>query len=121
MRIDLRFDSDYLPILTKLQSYDEGMIEFCKHSLEKFTKYLIYTGKDLQTTAIDDLTPTVDSINSETDIKAFIANNKTGNPMFQREDFHSAPDLTLPNGKLIKIEQLNSLKSALSSSPSTEE
>jgi hypothetical protein len=32
-------------------------------------------------------------INAETDIKVFIANNKTGNPYFQREEFNAAPDI----------------------------
>jgi hypothetical protein len=95
-----------------------------RHTLDKFTKYVDLPGKDLcahaygptgnnpDDASIPFLQSAVDSINPEHDIKVFIANNRTGNPVIQREEFQSAPDL-LVVGKTVKLESLNALKNAL--------
>ncbi len=63
------------------------MIAYCKHSLEKFARYLDNIGKDMMLCASQDLSAAADVISPETDIKAFISNNRTGNPIIQREEF----------------------------------
>jgi hypothetical protein len=81
MRIDLRFETDYLPVLAQLQEADDNMIQFSRNSLEKFSRYLDLAGRDLSNCGVKDIAEACDSINAETDIKAFIANNRTGNPV----------------------------------------
>lgn len=100
MTIDLRFEADYLPVLKKVQASDEGMLQFMRHSLDKFVRYMDLPGRDLSLHAVggqsdDYVTPpslqlAVDSINPEADIKVFIANNRTGNPYLVREEFSAA-------------------------------
>jgi hypothetical protein len=109
MTIDLKFENDYLPVLHNLQLSDDGMIQFCKHSLDKFSRYVENTGTDLLACGAQDLQGAIDVINSDTDIKVFIANNRTGNPHIQREDFQTAPDLMVV-GKTIKLETFQALK-----------
>ena len=45
----------------------------------------------------------IDSINVNSDIKAFICNNKTGNPPLQREEFQQPIEIVV-NGKVIKLD-----------------
>jgi hypothetical protein len=131
MTIDLRFESDYLPVLKKLQVNDEGMLQFMRHSLDKFTRYLDLPGRDLSLhaygsnpqnpVATEDyvipgtLQQAVDSINPENDIKVFIANNRTGNPYLAREEFSAAPDIVL-HGRQLKLDTLVHIKNSMAGS-----
>lgn len=47
MRIDLRFESEYLPVLQRLQESDDSMIQFSKNSLEKFGRFVDFIGRDI--------------------------------------------------------------------------
>ena len=109
MTIDLKFENEYLPVLHNIQLSDDGMIQFCKHSLDKFSHYVEHTGSDILACGAQDLQGAIDIISSETDIKVFIANNRTGNPHIQREDFQAAPDLQVL-GKYIKLDHFQALK-----------
>jgi hypothetical protein len=46
MRIDLKVESEYFPILQKLQENDDSMIHFTKNSLEKYARYTEGIGQD---------------------------------------------------------------------------
>jgi hypothetical protein len=82
MTIDLKFESDYLPVLHNLQLSDDSMIQYSKHSLEKFARYVEHTGSDIYECGKQDLQAAVEMINAENDLKVFIGNNRTGNPSF---------------------------------------
>ena len=96
-----------------------------RHTLDKFTKYVDLPGKDLcahaygptsntlqEEASIPFLQSAVDSINPEHDIKVFIANNRTGNPMLVREEFQPAGDFIL-HGHTLKIDTLLMIKNTL--------
>ena len=54
----------------------------------------------------------MDSINPEHDIKVFIANNRTGNPTLEREEFQPAGDFIL-HGHPLKLDTLVMIKNTL--------
>jgi hypothetical protein len=55
--------------------------------LEKLSRYIETIGKDFVQCGGVDIAAAVDQINPETDINGFIATNRTGNPIMQREEF----------------------------------
>jgi len=46
MRLDLKVESEYFPVLQKLQENDDSMIHFTKNSLEKYARYVDAIGQD---------------------------------------------------------------------------
>lgn len=40
MRIDIKLESEYFPVLQRLQENDDSMIHFTKNSLEKYNRYV---------------------------------------------------------------------------------
>jgi hypothetical protein len=117
MRIDLKLESEYYPILQRLQENDDSMIQFTKNSLEKYSRYVEGIGLDFTKQSTEELNEAIEQINPETDLKAFIMNNRRGTPQLQREDIHHPPDIIV-NGKIIKFESFNSLKSTLTGNAS---
>jgi hypothetical protein len=67
-----------------------------------------------------DLVSAADIINCETDVKAFIAGNRTGNPYFQREEFHGAPDLQVL-GRQVRLDSLAAMRNTIKKSEHQEE
>ena len=60
MRIDIRYESEYLPLLILLQQQDESMIAVTKGCLEKFTRYLTMMGQDFERQGREELAPAAD-------------------------------------------------------------
>lgn len=70
------------------------------------------TGAELSCFGSQDLQSAIDTINSDVDLKVFIANNRTGNPPIRREEFQPAPDLQVL-GKSIRMDTLHTMKQEL--------
>jgi hypothetical protein len=115
MRLDLSFDSDYLPLLRGLQQADDSMIHFCRHSLEKFARYLDAIGQDLSRQAHSEVAPAAEAVSHEGDIQGFILTNRTGNPIMQREEGQIPAEVTV-GGRSLRLETLAQMKSSHSSS-----
>jgi len=60
MRIDIRYESEYLPVLRLLQQIDESMISVTKGCLEKFSRYLTMMGQDFEKQGREELAPAAD-------------------------------------------------------------
>ena len=60
MRIDIRYESEYLPVLRLLQQIDESMISVTKSCLEKFSRYLTMMGHDFEKQGREELAPAAD-------------------------------------------------------------
>jgi len=60
MRIDIRFESEYLPLLRLLQQHDESMISVTKGCLEKFSRYVATMGQDFERQGREEVAPAAD-------------------------------------------------------------
>ena len=71
-----QFETEYRPILQRLQQGEESRINFMKYSFEKFLKHQGSMGKQIHEKALD-IQSQVSMINSDTDLKIFIDENKS--------------------------------------------
>ncbi|CDW76802.1 tbc domain-containing protein [Stylonychia lemnae] len=81
-----KFGVEYKPMLSKLQQGEESRINFLKYSFEKFLKHQSLLGKIVLDKSTE-IQSSVQMINSETDLKIFIDENKTYQQFESRVDF----------------------------------
>eukprot|EP00347_Sterkiella_histriomuscorum_P007183 403349944 len=99
-----RFDSEYKPLLQKLQQNEESRINFLKYGFEKFLKHQTSIGSHLKDKS-QDIQSSVSMINSETDLKIFIDEYKTYALFNDKVDYvpyEHSKDVQIQKAELIK-------------------
>lgn len=80
------FDSQYKPVMQKIQESDEMQIYQVKNNMERFAKSLHQIGENFKVRG-EEMSQAISMISIETDIKIFIEGNRSQNPVIQKEEF----------------------------------
>mmetsp|Transcript_18479 Transcript_18479/g.17590 ORF Transcript_18479/g.17590 Transcript_18479/m.17590 type:complete len:128 (+) Transcript_18479:773-1156(+) len=81
-----QFKDEYKPLLQLLQQGEEARINFMKYNLEKIMKHFTGFGKDIFSHCVE-MSTSINMINSETDLKIFIDENKTNQEFLEKVDY----------------------------------
>ena len=81
-----KHQDDFKPILSRIQQGEESRINFLKYNFEKLMKFFKVHGQGLLDTT-EEMQLQVKMINSETDIRIFIDEHRSGHDFITKEEF----------------------------------